>query len=42
MIGGIDLQAKALYVGILDQHGTRLVHKNLPTRPDAFLRIIAP
>jgi hypothetical protein len=34
---GIDLHAKAMYVCILDQHGTKLVHKNLPTTPDAFL-----
>ncbi len=39
---GIDLPAKAMYVCILDQHGTKLVHKNLPTTPEAFLRIIAP
>ncbi len=39
---GIDLHAKAMYVCILDQHGTKLVHKNLPTTPEAFLRIIAP
>jgi len=39
---GIDLHAKAMYVCILDQHGTKLFHKNLPTTPDAFLRAIAP
>ena len=39
---GIDLHARAMYVGILDQHGTKLVHKNLPTTPEAFLRLIAP
>jgi transposase len=39
---GSDRPAKALYVCIRDQHGTKLVHKNLPTTPDAFLRIIAP
>ena len=39
---GIDLHAKAMYVCILDQNGTKLVHKNLPTTPEAFLRIIAP
>jgi len=39
---GIDLHAKAMYVCILDQHGTKLVHRNLPTTPDAFLRVIAP
>src|SRR2546422_1263557 len=39
---GIDLHAKAMYVCILDQSGTILVHKNLPTTPEAFLRVIAP
>jgi len=39
---GIDLPARAMYVGILDQTGTKLVHKNLPTTPEAFLRILAP
>src|SRR5258706_16468468 len=39
---GIDLHAKAMYVCLLDQHGTKLVHKNLPTTPEAFLRILAP
>jgi transposase len=39
---GIDLHAKAMYVCILDQSGTKLVHKNLPTTPEAFLRAVAP
>ena len=39
---GIDLHARAMYVCILDQSGTILVHKNLPTTPEAFLRVIAP
>ena len=39
---GIDLQAQAMYVCILDQSGTKLVHKNLPTTPEAFLHLIAP
>jgi predicted NBD/HSP70 family sugar kinase len=39
---GIDLHAKAMYVCILDQAGTILVHKNRPTTPEAFLRILAP
>lgn len=39
---GIGLQAKAMSGCILDQTGTILVHKNLPTTPEAFLRIIAP
>lgn len=29
-------------VCILDRAGTILVHKNLPTTPEAFLRILAP
>src|SRR6266849_9016048 len=39
---GIDLHAKAMYVCILDQAGTILVRKNLPTIPEAFLRLLAP
>ena len=31
-----------MYVCILDQTGAKLVHKNLPTTPEAFLRAIAP
>ena len=39
---GIDLQAKAMDVCLLDQHGAKLVPKNLPTTPEAFLRVSAP
>jgi len=39
---GIDVHARAMYIGMLDQSGTSLVHKNLPTTPEAFLRVIAP
>lgn len=39
---GLDLHTKARSVCILDQTGPLLVHKNLPTTPDAFLRVIAP
>ena len=35
---GIDLHAKAMYVCILDQSGTILVHKNRPTTPGIFAR----
>src|SRR6185503_6175425 len=31
-----------MYVCMLDQHGIKLVHKNLPTTPEAFLRLLAP
>jgi transposase len=39
---GIDLHARSMYVCILEQAGTKLVHKNLPTPPEAFWRLIAP
>jgi transposase len=39
---GIDLHARAMDVCIVDPNGTKLVHKNLPTTPEAFLRVIAP
>jgi transposase len=39
---GIDLHARSMYVCVLDQAGTILVHKNLPATPEAFLRVIAP
>ena len=39
---GIALPAKALSVCILAQAGTILVQKNLPTTPEAVLRLIAP
>jgi hypothetical protein len=39
---GIALQAKAMSVCSLEQSGTKLVHKNLPTTPEAFGRVIAP
>ena len=31
-----------MYVCILDQTGTMLVHKNVATTPENFLRVIAP
>jgi len=39
---GIDLHARAMYGCLLDQPGTKLVHQNLPTTPEAFLRLITP
>ncbi len=39
---GIDLHADAMYVCILDAAGEIVVHKNIPTRPKAFLRQIKP
>ena len=39
---GIDLHARSLYVCILDQEGTPLVHKNIKANPKALLTIIKP
>ena len=39
---GIDLHARSMYVCILDQAGTILVHKNVAATPEAFLRVVAP
>lgn len=39
---GIDLHARAMYVCILNQAGETLLHRNLKTDPEAFLRAIAP
>jgi hypothetical protein len=39
---GIDLHARAMYVCLLDQSGTKGVHKNRPPTPEAFLRSLAP
>lgn len=39
---GIALPARALSICLLDQSGTILVQKHLPTTPAAFLRVIAP
>ena len=39
---GIDLHARAMYVCILDQAGETLLHRNMKTTPEAFLKAIAP
>lgn len=39
---GIDLHAKSMYLCIIDQEGTILLHKNIKTDPDVFLKTIAP
>jgi transposase len=40
--GGIDLHARTMHLCILDQAGNAVFDRNLPCRPDAFLRAIAP
>jgi transposase len=39
---GIDLHARTMYVCILNQDGAIVVHRNMPTSPDALLKTIAP
>jgi len=39
---GIDLHARSMHVCVLDQAGAVLFDRNLPARPEAFLRAIAP
>src|SRR6266436_7058020 len=39
---GIDLHARMMYVCLLDQSGEILVHRNMKTDPDTFLKAIAP
>ena len=39
---GVDLHARSMYVCIMTQEGTVLVHRNLPCDPVRFLRTIAP
>jgi len=39
---GIDLHVKTMYVCILDTAGQVLVHRNVPSTPEAFLETIAP
>src|SRR5918994_458306 len=39
---GIDLHARTMYVCILNHDGEIVVHRNLPTRPEALLKTIAP
>jgi hypothetical protein len=40
--GGIDLHARTMYVCILDQRGEVLVHRNMKTDPETFLKAMAP
>ena len=39
---GIDLHTRKMYSCIVDQAGQVLVHRNLQTRGDHFLNLIAP
>lgn len=39
---GVDLHGRTLYVCVLDRAGETVYHRNLPSRPEAFLAAIAP
>jgi len=39
---GIDLHARTMYLCILDQEGQTVLHKNIKSRPEAFLRTVEP
>ncbi|GBE00414.1 transposase [bacterium BMS3Abin07] len=39
---GIDLHAKNMYLCILDQDGNIVLHKNIKSKPEVFLKTIAP
>lgn len=39
---GIDLHARTMYVCILDEKGTVLLHENLAAKPEAFLTAVGP
>lgn len=39
---GIDLHARSMYICILDQEGNTLLHKNVRSNPESFLRAIQP
>ncbi len=39
---GIDLHARNMYTCVLDQEGNALLHRDLPTDPNVFLKAIAP
>jgi transposase len=39
---GIDLHAKTMYLCVINQEGEILLHRNMRTDPEAFLKAIAP
>ena len=42
LYGGIDLHARTMYVCMLGQDGEGVLHRNMPARPDALLKAMAP
>lgn len=39
---GIDLHAKKMFLCILDVEGNVLLHRNIDSSPEAFLKTVAP
>jgi hypothetical protein len=39
---GIDLHARSMYVCIVNRDGEIMLHRNMPTTPEIFLKAIAP
>jgi len=39
---GIDLHTRAMYVCIIDQSGDIVLHRNMKTQPETFLKALAP
>ena len=39
---GIDLHARSMYLCILNQKGVIVLWRNIPTKPERFLKVIAP
>ncbi len=39
---GIDLHVKTMYICILGAAGEVLVHRNVPSTPEAFREVVAP
>src|SRR5262249_3168344 len=39
---GIDLNARSMYVCILDPQGEIVLHRNMPCAPELFLKAVAP
>src|SRR5271157_3918864 len=39
---GIDLHARSMYICILDQAGNTILHRNIRSNPELFLKVIDP
>src|SRR6266508_2031915 len=39
---GIDLHARTMYLGVLNQDGESVLHRNMQAGPEPFLNAVAP